>query len=75
MDPGPDTQQETKENKQWSIGKINYINQGVAFSHGFLHIIFVNNTGQPKNDADHQTQKHQYYAGNHQDHSKYSNDC
>ena len=67
----PDKEQEAKEDQHRTIGNIDHIDQGVAFTHNFPHLVSIKYTGYPENDADYKTEKHQHNAGDCKDHSKY----
>ena len=68
LDFRPYKQQESKEEEHWAIGNINYIYKGIALAHALLDFGSVKYAWYPEDDAYSQSEKHQHYAGNSDNH-------
>ena len=64
----PDNKQEPKEHQHRAIGNINHINKRVPLTHNCPYLVSVEYTGHPEDDANHQSEEHQHYAGDYKDH-------
>ena len=62
MNYWPDCEQESEDNKQRTVGKINYINQGITFAQYTFDPGSVKYARYPKDNADAQSKEHQYYS-------------
>ena len=64
----PDYEQESEEHQQWAIGNVNHIYKGITLAHALLDFGSVKYAWYPEDDAYSQSEKHQHYAGNGNNH-------